>query len=132
MLRKSENFLALRLENVSLREPLSDLRAGNANLIFAQGVRKELGENLIVPQPIEKHQAAAALGYSRYARKFFAKPLVSELPDGFGSNANLIFAQGVRKELGENLPVPQPIEKHQAGWLGAFLLAAALGFEPRE
>ena len=54
MLRKSENFLTLRLENVSLREPLSDLRAGNANLIFAHGVRKELGENLIVPQPIEK------------------------------------------------------------------------------
>ena len=33
--------------------------------------------------------------------------LVSELPDGFGSNANLIFAHSVRKELGENLIVPQ-------------------------
>ena len=61
----------------------------------------------LVPQPTQKGQAAAALGYSRYARKFFATPLVSELPDGFGSNANLIFAHGVRKELGENLIVPQ-------------------------
>ena len=49
-----ENLLALRLENVSLREPLSDLRAGNANLLFARGVRKELGENLPVPQPTER------------------------------------------------------------------------------
>ena len=36
-----ENSLALRLENVSLREPLSDLRAANANpyraLIGARG-----------------------------------------------------------------------------------------------
>ena len=30
-------------------------------------------------------------------RKFFATPLVSELPDGFGSNANLIrYTSGVR------------------------------------
>ena len=49
-----EDSRALRLENVSLREPLSDLRAGNANLIFAHGVRKELGENLPVPQPMQK------------------------------------------------------------------------------
>ena len=35
-----ENSHALRLENVSLREPLSDLRAGNANLIrYTFGVR---------------------------------------------------------------------------------------------
>ena len=40
LLRKSENSHALRLENVSLREPLSDLRAGNANLIrYTFGVR---------------------------------------------------------------------------------------------
>ena len=53
-----ENSHALRLENVSLREPLSDLRAGNANLIFAHNVRKKLGENLPVPQPTQKgHQA---------------------------------------------------------------------------
>ena len=51
------------------------------------------------------------LAFASQKREFFATPLVSELPDGFGSNANLIFAHGVRKELGENLPVPQPTQK---------------------
>ena len=58
-------------------------------------------ESLIVPQPTRKAPSLlVAPGYSYFAaqkREFFAAPLVSELPDGFGSNANLIrYTFGVR------------------------------------
>jgi hypothetical protein len=52
---------------------------------------------------------------------------VSERPDSFGSNANLIFAHDVRKNLGENLPVPQPTQKgHPVGGTRVFALRAKI------
>ena len=51
----------------------------------------------IVGAIIDRPKSSKARGLrhsgTRLRRDFFAAPLVSELPDGFGSNANLFFAR---------------------------------------
>ena len=60
---------------------------------------------------------AFALGYSHFVRDFFAAPLVSELPDGFGSKPNLIprrFACGASFEA---TSAAAKQKSHPIGWL---------------
>ena len=88
---------------------LVDLRAANANLIPRRSARRASFEATSAAANAKRTPSGTRVLALR--RGFFATPLVSELPDGLGSNANLIFAHNVRKKLGENLPVPQPTQK---------------------